>query len=591
MPPKAASRTSEVNAPRLLGLIVTVASLFLFSAEPSCAGGVTVLRDIPYVFMAPNTVHDNRQTFDLYLPAKGKRMPPLVVFVHGGGYWSMSDDAIGVGPELAKALVAKGTAVALVRYRLSPPGRFPDNAEDVAQAVAYLQRTAGKYGYDTKKLFLAGHSAGAHLVSLVALDEQYLRAAGAQGIAGVIAVSGIYDLTDSGPLAQRKSEILDPVFGNSEATLHAASPVTHVRKGPPFLILSAENDYIGFQPDARRFAAALRAAGNEAVQEMIVPGADHATIMRFDLKHNPARELALEFIGVAKASTVVSVLAQARRVWQDPPYSTEPFWEHRKLIQSYPVDERFLSDLKKIYEYTAFELKSYPLWTFHAIDLGKFLDAQPPGKVGKGDYLVLTNVRGEKVFWKRQQIEPYQPVIVVGLDDERNLFRLTVFYQNKLEYSWKSNAPYLMARSVGAFVHFLKPPSAELQPPTASMYALTTESFRLYENNPLAKMSDLPKQVYDVMYYRNACFSCHSFRGTDVRAGHVRARNGEPSGGFALPLESYPPEVFRRFMFEQEKSAALMGVRPNAVTGPAVRQLYDLVVTERDRLRGRQTWQ
>ncbi len=569
------------------GFPVAFATVLFFStgslmADPATpVVSATVHRDISYVFMAVGPAKGNRQSLDLYLPPAEKNKPPLMAFVHGGGFWSLPDDALGVGPALAGALAAEGVAVALIRYRLSPPARYPDNVEDVARALAHLQGQAGKYGFDAGRIYLAGHSAGAHLATLTALAEKYLRAAGARPPAGVIAVSGIYDLTGSGPLAQRKKEILDPVFGSNEQSLRDASPLTHVRRGPPFLILSAENDYIGFQRDARRFAAALRAAGHTDVHEIVVPGADHSTIINFGYKRNPARELTLDFIGAAKTSTVVSVLAQARRVWQEPPFTTEPFWLHRKLIRRHPVDKRFLDALKKIYEYTAFELNSYPLREFHAIDLNKFLDAQPPDKAGKGDYLVLTNVRGEKTFWKRQQIEAYRPVIVVGLDDERNLFRLTVFYQNKLEYSWKADMPYMMARSVGAFIYFLKPPPVELQPPTASMYALTIDSFRLSETNPLERMADLPKEIYDVMYHRNACFSCHSFRGTDVRAGHVRARNGELSGGFAIPLESYAPEVFRRFMFEQDKSAAMMGVRPNAVTGPAARRLHDLVAAER----------
>lgn len=582
MLPKAASRTNEAGARRWLELIAGGAAVFFLSAESLPAGSVTLHRDISYTLMAPNDVTVKRQSLDLYLPAKGKRKPPLIAFVHGG-FWSLPDDALGVGPALAQALVTKGVAVALIRYRLSPPSHFPDNVQDVAQAVSHLQRKADKYGYDAKKLFLAGHSTGAQLASLAALDEKYLRAANARPVAGVISISGIYDLTENGPLAQHKKKVLEPVFGENPETLRTASPATHARAGVPYLILSAEHDYIGFQPDARRFAAALRATGQSAVQEIVVPGLDHSTIMDFGSGHNPARELVLEFIGVAKASPNVSALVQARRVWQEPPYTTEPFWRQPELIRSYPVDAHFHTALKKIYEYTAFELKSYPLRTFHAIDLDKFLAAQSPGKIGQGDYLVLTNVRGEKVFWKREQIKPYQPVIVVGLDDERNLFRLTVFYQNKRQYSWKPDTPHMMARSVGAFVHFLKPPPAELQPPTVSMYALTTESFRLSENDPLARMADLPKDIHDVMYYRNACFSCHGFRGIDVRAGHVRARNGDVSGGFALPLESYPPEVFRRFMFEQDKSASMIGVRPNAVLGPAAHQLHELVVAERGR--------
>lgn len=560
-----------------------MAVFFLCTAVPANAetsSRVTVHRDIAYV---PASADAYRQSLDLYLPPRSGKKPPLVAFVHGG-FWALSDDAFGFGPALAQALVAEGVAVALIRYRLAPPDRFPDNAEDVAQAVAYLRRVADRHGYDADRLFVAGHSAGAHLASLVALDANYQRTVKDHAIAGVIAISGIYDLTGDGPLARRKKEILEPVFGDDAHKLRTASPLTHARAGPPFLVLSAENDFSGFQPDARRFAAALRAAGQSAVQEIIVPGVDHSSIMDLKSRRNPARELVLEFIGVGKTASVVSVLAQARRVWQEPPFTTEPFWRYPELIENHPVDDRFLAALKRIYEYTAFELKSYPLRKFHAIDLGRFLEEQPAEKLGRGEYLTLTNVRGEKVFWNLRRIAPYRPVIVIGLDDERNLFRLSVFYQNRLEYSWKPDTPYMMARSVGAFIYFLKPPPLELQPPTASMYALTTESFRLSPSDPLAGMADLPKDVYEVMYHRNACFSCHGFRGTGARAGHVRARNGEPAGGYALALEEYPPEVLRRFLFEQEKSAALMGVRPNSVIGPAARRLHDLVAAERGKV-------
>jgi len=555
----------------------------LCGMQPVFAVGERILRDIPYLAKTISANINHRQTLDLYLPASKKKLPPLVAFVHGGGFWSMSDDALGVGSMFAKALVEKGAAVALIRYRLAPPGRFPENAEDVAQAVSYLQKGATQYGYDANKIYLAGHSAGAHLVSLVTLDQRYAHTLNQSGIAGVIAVSGIYDLTENGPLARLKNEILSPVFGSSMKLLSDASPLNHARRGPAFLILSAENDFNLFQLDARHFAAALRAKGNTATQEVIIAGADHSNIINIQIEKNPARALLMDFIGLDKASPVISTLVQARRVWQEPPYSTEPFWKHANLIRDYPVDERFRIALKKIYEYTAFELKAYPLKTFHAMNLEAYLNAESGSKIGKGDYLILTNVRGEKLYWKRQDIEPYKPVLVVGLDDERNLFRLTVFYQNKLEYSWKPDTPYLMARSVGGFIYFLKDPPESLQPPTASMYALTPDSFKLVEQDPLAPLANLPQKIHDVMLYRNACISCHGFRGINVRAGHVRARNGEVSGGFALPLETYPDEAFRRFMFEPDRAAAMMGVRPNAVDNSLTKSFYDLVVSERAR--------
>jgi hypothetical protein len=103
------------------------------------------------------------------------------------------------------------------------------------------------------------------------------------------------------------------------------------------------------------------------------------------------------------------------------------------------------------------------------------------------------------------------------------------------------------------------------------------------KDEPLAALTDLPPDVHDAMFFRNACFSCHSFRDTGVRAGHIRARDGARQGGYALPLESYPPEVWRQFMHDNAKSAAAIGVRPNPVTGPAAAKLFDIVVRERGR--------
>ena len=528
-----------------------------------------------------------QQSLDLVLPSGGGAgKPPLVAFVHGG-FWRESDDGYRIGEAVAQALVARGVAVALIRYPLAPRVKFPAQPQDVARALAYLHRSADQYGYDAKRMFLMGHSAGAHLASLVALDARYLREAGApeSAVAGVVAISGIYDLGPGGPVAQRSGELVTPVFGSDARTQRDASPVAHARGSPPFLVLSAENDFDGFQIDARRFAARLRAAGNREVQEIAVPGFDHFQIVTgMRGKRSLVRDLVLAFAGAGALDPLRAEYFRARRKWQEPPLSTEPFWAMAESVRAYPVDERLLAGFGIIFdERSRFELGSYPFREYHAIELARFLDSRPPEKIGRGEYLVLTNVRGEKVFWRRAEIEPYQPVIVIGLDDERNLFRLSTFYRNQRAYSWTEEPTELSVRSIGAFVHFLKPPPPRLISSTTAMYSFTVDSFRLVERDPLAALADLPRDVHDVMYYRNACYSCHSFRGSDVRAGHTRARDGALQGGFALPLESYPPEVWRQFMFENHKSAAAIGVRPNPVAGPAAAKLHDIVVKERER--------
>jgi acetyl esterase/lipase len=557
------------------------------AAAAGAQPGATAHRELPYVFTARDRAAARQQSLDLFLPSTaGAGKPPLIVFVHGG-FWRESDDGYGIGNALAQALVSRGVAVALIRYPLAPAHKFPAQPEDVARALTHLHRVADQYGFDAKRVFLMGHGAGAHLASLVTLDGRYLRDAGApvNAVAGVIAVSGIYDLGGMGPITQRAGELVAPVFGNDARTHRNASPVTHARRGPPFLILSAENDFDGFQVGARLFAARLRAAGNRDVQEIIMQNFDHFTVfVNLRAKRSVVRDLVLTFAGAGALDEFHGELWRARRMWQEPPLSTEPFWTKPELVRTYPVDERFMAAFGMIYDRESlFELNSYPLKEFHAVGLSRFLDSQPRGKIGGGDYLVLTNVRRERVFWRLSEIEPYQPVVVIGLDDERNLFRLSTFYHNKRAYSWTEEKTAMSVRSLGAFIYFLKPPPPRFNSPTTAMYSLTLDSFKLVTQDPLAAMADLPQDVHDVVYFRNACLSCHSFRGTEVRAGHIRARDGEPQGGYALPLGSYPPEVWRQFMFDHQKSASAIGVRPNPVAGPAAAKLFDIVVKERDR--------
>jgi len=235
-----------------------------------------------------------------------------------------------------------------------------------------------------------------------------------------------------------------------------------------------------------------------------------------------------------------------------------------------------------VFSETSYELLEWPLERFHAIGLFAYLDALPAARIGQGDYVVATNIRNEKRFWKRQEIEPYEPVIVVGLDDEKNLFKLTLFYRGQREYSWKDGpAPPAMARPVGGFIHFMKAPPEEIES-AGRHFALTDDAFRRVATDPLAALADLPRDVHEAMTFRNGCVYCHSWRGLGARSHHVTALTGAPHGGFALPLASYPPDVWRAFLFDQETVAQKLGIRPNPVSDAVRQSLFDLVSRARD---------
>ena len=541
-----------------------------------------VIKNIPYPGAAKA---DSRRSLDLYLPADTGRKPPLLIFVHGG-FWLLSDDEFRIGLYVAQALTREGVAVALLRYRLATAAPHPAQAEDVAAGVALLMREASRYGYDGNRIFLSGHSAGGHLASLVALDESFLRKhnASPKSLAGVVSFSGLYDLAPKWGVSNDQRVATGKAFGSTPAVLKRASPVTHARAAaPPFLILSAQSDLPGFPLDARKFFDALAArAGHKRIERWIAPERDHFALMKLGDPDNEARYLLLDFLKVAPLPPELKILVDAKRRWRDPPFSSQPFWRDKKLIRSYPVDQRLVTRMIAVYQNLRYELQEWPLETYHAVDLFEFLDSLPAEKVGRGEYLVTTNIRGEKQYWKREQLRPYQPVIVVGLDDEKNLFRLGVFYRANVEYTWKAGPqPPMMARPLGAFIHFLKDPPPEL-PLHQAQFALTEDGFRLVANDPLAGLKDLRKDIYEALTFRNGCVYCHSLRGIGAQSHHVTASAGADHDGFALPLESYPSEVWRIFISDPNSIAKKIGATPKAVAEGARQALFELVNKSRE---------
>jgi acetyl esterase/lipase len=571
-----------------LAIVTLVIGGSVWQTAPAAAASasqsvVAVQRNIPYV-KPPRGQVDRQQTLDLYLPKiTASVRPPLLVFIHGG-FWRESDDNYGLGKSVAEALVKNGVAVALVRYRLAPAYRHPAQAEDIAAALSYLMRETNSYGYDLKRIYVAGHSAGGHLAALVALDRAYLKEQGLQPelLAGVIGISGMFDLAPAVRVSEMQKAAAILNFGESLTTRRAASPLAHVRsQAPPFLILSAAADFPGLQIDARKFADALRRSGHKNVDQFVLPEHDHFSIVKLNGKDHETTALILDFMKEQPLAGDFGALADAKRRWVNPPFSTEPFWRYEKLVRSYPIDARFVQALAAIYGHTKYELLAWPLEEFHAIDLFAYLETLPSDRIGRGDHLVTTNIRNEKQFWKRQESEPYRPVIVIGIDEERNLFRLGAFSQAFREYSWRpSPRPPLMARPLGAFVYFLKEPPRPLWPHPAQ-YALKEDSFKLMSEDPLGPLRSLPQGAYETLTFRNGCVYCHTFRGIGSKSHHTLASTGAAHGGYGLPLEAYPPPVWKEFIFNQIDTAKKIGVSPNLVDERDRQAMYDLIAESR----------
>ncbi len=212
-----------------------------------------------------------RHGVDVYAPA-GAHQAPVVVFIYGGG-WRAGDR--GMYRFLGATLAAAGLVCVVPDYRVWPEVRSPAFVQDAAQAVGWARAHAAEHGGDPGRLFLMGHSAGAQIAALLALNPAWLGAVGMQpgrDIRGVVGLAGPYDFL---PL---QSDTLKEIFGPEEQR-PASQPINFVTPGaPPMLLATGSDDTTVLPRNSTRLAAKLREAGNKA-ELIIYPGVGHATIM------------------------------------------------------------------------------------------------------------------------------------------------------------------------------------------------------------------------------------------------------------------------------------------------------------------------
>lgn len=256
------------------------------AVKPATSFEVVTHSDIAY--RTDKDADPVRHKLDLYLP-KGAKDFPVLIFVHGGA-WSSGSKTLYMPMGMTFARAGIGTVV--VNYRLSPKVKHPAHIEDVAKAFAWTCENIGKYGGRTNRIFVSGHSAGGHLVSLLALDESYLKAVGrsVKDIHGVLAISGVYSILSEVPLFHM-------AFGKDKTACDNASPMAHVAgKHPPFLIVYAEQELPGLIDMAKDMHAALKkAASDTTLQE--IKDRNHISIIVGAIGANDALTVAMrEFV-------------------------------------------------------------------------------------------------------------------------------------------------------------------------------------------------------------------------------------------------------------------------------------------------------
>lgn len=213
-----------------------------------------------------------RQKLDVYRPSVGAdSAAPVVVFFYGGGWEAGRRQDYKF---VAEALISRGMVVVIPDYRVYPEVVFPEFIHDAAKAVGWAKTHAAEYGGDPDRLFLAGHSAGAHIAAMLALDAHYLAAENLKpsDLQGMIGLAGPYDFL---PLTSRR---LQQIFG-PEAQWPQSQPINYVQGGnPPMLLLVGEDDGTVWPRNSYRLAQKIRAADGK-VEVVRYPGWGHVDIV------------------------------------------------------------------------------------------------------------------------------------------------------------------------------------------------------------------------------------------------------------------------------------------------------------------------
>jgi arylformamidase len=210
----------------------------------------------------------------------GRAGAPTLVFIHGGAWRNFTKDDFSF---VAEALVPAGVNVIVFNLSKLPGMRLPEVITQARSALAWVWQHARDLGLDPDKLYLFGHSSGAHLAAMVMLADWSRFGLPRDAIKGAAFVSGTYDLKPM-LLSARGSYIKV-----SDAEEQEFSPIRHADRVPcTVLLFYADNDTDEFKRHTRDFAAAVKKAGRLS-DLTLVPGKNHFEII--ELVAEPASDL------------------------------------------------------------------------------------------------------------------------------------------------------------------------------------------------------------------------------------------------------------------------------------------------------------
>ena len=492
---------------------------------------------------------------------------PLIVFFDGGPDETDSTE----GRAIADAFLREGVDVALVDAA-SGGAESVLAPQDVAAVLSALAASPQANGYDAGRIFALGRGVGGAALTKMLLDPSPLAGEGQD----LSLLAGAFSLNAD------LSALLPPPGDPPSVQVPAPQLAVDPAGLPRLLLLTRDRGPPAFAISARRLAKGLRAVGAPFANDIVLPRS--AAVVSWG-RSDVAYHVILDAVGAkALPQRLVDQLEAEYRA-KAPAFSNDRIWESGVAVERRAIDEAFLKSFGWLYADRLELLRAFPLDVYYSVDLLDYIDTLPEDVAGQGDHLELTNVRGQRMDLTREQLERIRPLLVIGIDDEPNLFRIAAGYQTRMDFSWMDPGPGprpWLIRPLGAFLYVPDPAAAEEVFPvlnTTTRFSLITGGLRWHEASPFTPLSDLAAPARE-MLLSSGCTECHAFRGVGGLGYHISAFSGMPEAGLALPLMDYPRTVMERFLFDQKAVAQRIGVNAVPLDAALSQALYDLMREE-----------
>ena len=251
------------------------ASLLLVT---SCAFSGCSLLNLPAALQGGYSVQGasyglgQSDTLDIYMPSGSSGDKKDVIVFYYGGRWryGAKENFRFVGAALAR----RGFVTVIPEFRKYPQVRFPIFVEDCARALAWVDEHIAKYGGRRDRIHLAGHSSGAHMAALLAVDTHYLAAEGKDARAIIQDFAGL-----AGPYAfTPEDKDLVEMFGPPEQFSQMQATTFVEGKEPPMLLLYGQDDETVLAYNHERLARRIQEKGGH-VEVLTYPGFGHLGII------------------------------------------------------------------------------------------------------------------------------------------------------------------------------------------------------------------------------------------------------------------------------------------------------------------------